>query len=291
MHGELDDLRPLNQSHVYHFFNPKVGLFLDFSDRLNGYISFSIGNREPSRNNFKDADTNRIPTPERLYDAELGLTYRRPAWMVGFNLYYMNYKDQLALTGEINNVGEAIMVNVPKSYRTGIELSAGVTLWKKIQWDVHATFSLNKIKDFTEYVDDYDSAWNFTGQTTTYLGNTDLSFSPNILVGSALTYNPLKGLTCSLQSNYVGKQFIDNTANDARSLKPYFVNNLRLGYSFPLKPFSEIGISVMINNLFSQKYESNAWVYRYNLSGNAHDVNGYFPQALINYMVGIALKL
>ncbi len=191
----------------------------------------------------------------------------------------------------INNVGEAIMVNVPKSYRAGIEVSAGVNLWKKVRWDIHGTFSLNQIKDFTEYVDDYDSTWNFTGQTSRNLGTTNLSFSPGIVAGSILTYKPVKGLTCSLFSSYVGKQYIDNTSSDERSLHPYFVNNLRLAYSFKLKPFREIGISLMINNLFGERYETNAWIYRYNYANQPYHVNGYFPQALINYMAGITLKL
>ncbi|MBL7137505.1 MAG: TonB-dependent receptor [Bacteroidales bacterium] len=291
MDGTLDDLRRLNQSHLFHFFNPKAGIFYDFSDQLNGYFSFSVGNREPSRNNYRDADTNRIPKSERLYDYELGASYKCSAWRTGINLYYMDYRDQLVLTGEINNVGEAIMGNVPHSYRTGIEITAGVILWKKIQWNITGTFSLNKIKNFTEYVDDYDSTWSFTGQTATFLGKTDLSFSPNVIVGSILTYKPVKGLTASLHSRYIGKQYIDNTANDDRSLHSYFVNNLVLGYHFKLKPFSEIGINLMINNLFSQRYETNAWIYRYNLDGRQYEVNGYFPQALINYMVGITLKL
>ncbi len=291
MEGELDDLRPINQTHTFNFFNPKTGIFFDFTKHLNGYLSFGIGNREPSRNNYKDADTNRTPTSERLYDYELGITYKRTSWMAGVNVYYMDYRDQLVLTGEINNVGEAIMINVPHSYRTGIEVSAGVNLWKKLQWDVTGTFSLNKIKNFTEYVDDYDSTWAFTGQTDTFLGTTKLSFSPGIILGSILTYKPFKGATVSLHSRYIGKQYIDNTSNEDRTLHPYFVNNLVLGYQFRLKPFSEIGISLMINNLFSNHYETNAWIYRYNHDGRQYNVNGYFPQALINYMVGITLKI
>ena len=291
MAGNHDDLRSLNQSHVYRFLNPKSGLFLDFRYNFNAYFSFSVGNREPSRNNFRDALPGKTPQPERLYDYELGARYNSSVWTAGINLYYMDYKDQLALTGEINNVGEPIMVNVPKSYRTGIELTAGVQICKRLKWDLHGTFSLNKIRNFTEYVDDYDSVWNYTGQTATYLGTTDLSFSPGILGTSIMRYNPFKGMTCALQSYYVGKQYIDNTSNDARSLHPYFVNNLQLEYTFKLKPFSEIGINLMVNNLFSQRYETNAWIYRYNLAGRAQEVNGYFPQALINYLVGITLKL
>ncbi|MFH1159990.1 MAG: TonB-dependent receptor [bacterium] len=291
LNGTLDDLQQIDQVHLFNFFNPKAGLFCTFSEHLNAYFSFSVGNREPSRNNYLDADSNHMPMPERLYDYELGVTYNRTKWTAGVNLYFMDYKDQLVLTGEINNVGEAIMVNVPKSYRAGIELSAGVNLWNKIQWDIQGTLSLNKIKNFTEYVDGYDSAWNFTGQVSKYLGTTDLSFSPELLLGSILTYKPVKGLSASLQSKFIGKQFIDNTSSDSRSLHPYFVNNLVLAYNFKLKPFSGIGLNLMVNNLFSQQYESNAWVYRYFYADQPFELNGYFPQTLINYMVGITLKL
>ncbi|MBE0648751.1 MAG: TonB-dependent receptor [Bacteroidales bacterium] len=291
MSGTLDDLQAINQFHTFHFFNPKSGIFFDFNKHLTGYLSFGVGNREPSRNNYKDADPNRIPTSERLYDYELGATYKRTSWMAGVNLYYMDYRDQLVLTGEINNVGEAIMVNVPHSYRSGIEFSAGVNFWRKVQWDVTGTFSLNKIRNFTEYVDDYDSLWNFTGQKATFLGTTNLSFSPGMILGSILTYKPFRGATASLHTKYIGKQYIDNTGNEDRLLHPYFVNNLVLGYQFRLKPFSEIGISLMINNLFNQRYETNAWIYRYNHDGRQYNVNGFFPQALMNYMVGITLKI
>ncbi|MFC2101815.1 TonB-dependent receptor [Bacteroidota bacterium] len=289
--GTLDDLSPISQVHTFNFFNPKTGIFFDFTKHLTGYLSFGVGNREPSRNNYKDADPNRIPTAERLYDYELGTTYKRSLWMAGINFYYMDYRDQLVLTGEINNVGEAIMVNVPHSYRTGLEVSAGVNLWKKVQWDVTGTFSLNKIKNFTEYVDDYDSTWSFAGQSATFLGTTNLSFSPSLILGSILTYKPFKGATASLHTRYIGKQYIDNTGSDDRSLHTYFTNNLVLGYQFRLKPFSSIGISLMINNLFSERYETNAWIYRYNHDGRQYNVNGYFPQALINYMIGITLKI
>lgn len=289
--GTRDDLQPINQGHTFHFFNPKTGIFFDFTKSLSGYISFGVGNREPSRNNYVDADTGRIPASERLYDYELGTTYKRNAWTAGVNLYYMDYRDQLVLTGEINNVGEAIMVNVPHSFRTGIEISAGVNLWKKLQWDVTGTLSLNKIRNFTEYVDNYDSTWNYIGQTASFLGTTSLSFSPGLILGSILTYKPVKGLSASLHSKYIGKQFIDNTGSNERSLHPYFVNSVALGYQFRLKPFSEIGISLTVNNLFSENYESNAWIYRYNHDGRQYEVNGYFPQALINYMIGITLKI
>lgn len=291
LNGILDDLQPIGQKHRFDLFNPKAGIYYTCRDHLDAYFSFGIGNREPSRNNYVDSDSSHMPAPERLYDYELGVTFHRSQWSAGINGYFMQYKDQLVLTGEINNVGEAIMVNVPRSYRAGVEISAGVKLWNKLRWDVQGTLSMNKIKKFTGYVDHYDSAWNFTGQVATYLGTTDLSFSPGILLGSVLTYKPVRGLSISLQTKYVGKQYIDNTSSDSRSLHPYFVNNLILYYNLHLKPFSSLDFHLAVNNLFSQRYESNAWVYRYIYVDQPLEVNGYFPQALINVMAGISLKL
>jgi iron complex outermembrane receptor protein len=279
--------RVLDQKHPFNFFNPKAGIHYSFSDHHTAYFSFGIANREPSRNNYKDADSIHIPAPERLYDYELGYSFIIPAFTASVNLYYMYYRDQLVLTGQINNVGEAIMVNVPKSYRTGIELSASVTFLKKLNWSVGATFSRNRIPDFTEYVDNWDT-WT---QDSAYLGETPLSFSPEILATSALTYTPLNNLSFSLNSRYVGKQYIDNTGNENRVLKGYFINGLTASYSFKLRPFRTIGFNVTINNLFNSKYETNAWVYRYIYQGKEEEYNGYFPQALTNFLVGVSIGI
>ena len=176
--GTLDDLRSVDQLHRFNFFNPKAGIYYELTDKQNIYFSFAIGNREPNRNNYEVADQNNMPFPEKLYDYEFGYNLRLKNFMAGVNLYYMNYHDQLVLTGMINNVGEAIMTNVPKSYRTGIEITATANVFKWLNWNINGTLSRNKIRDFTEYMDNYDSLWNFTGQTSSSLGTTDLSFSP-----------------------------------------------------------------------------------------------------------------
>jgi len=291
MKGSLDDQRNLDQKHTFNFFNPKGGISFDFSDRHQVYISLGIANREPSRNNYKDADPDRIPTFETLYDAELGYNYRSDDFSGSVNLYYMSYHDQLVLTGEINNVGEAVMVNVPKSYRLGIEISAGVRLFRKLQWNANITLSSNKIKDFTSYTDNYDSTGQFTGQVQENLGLTDLSFSPDILIGSLITYRPVTSLSFSLNSKFAGRQFIDNTSHKNRSLDPYFVNNLSADYSFKIKPFQEISLHLMVNNLFSRKYETNAWVYQYYYDHQHFEESAYYPQALINFLLGITFRI
>jgi iron complex outermembrane receptor protein len=198
----------------------------------------------------------------------------------------MNYKNQLVLTGEINDVGAPIMVNVDKSFRTGLELQAGVKITPKIQWNGNTTFSINKVKDFTEYIDNWDT-W---GQETYELGTTDLAFSPNFVGNSRFVFSPVNNLELSLTSSFVGKQFIDNTSDNDRMLDSYFVNNLTADYTFSTRLFEEITFRLMVNNLFNEVYESNAWVYSYIYEGERYKMDGYFPQAGTNFMFGVDFR-
>ncbi|MCX6279896.1 MAG: TonB-dependent receptor [Bacteroidetes bacterium] len=292
MEGTLDNLRTLDQQHLFNFFNPKAGLFLSINKSADLYFSFGVANREPTRNNYKDSDPGKEPTNETLYDYELGYSLRLPMLTLGVNFYLMDYRNQLVLTGEINNVGEAVMVNVPHSFREGLELSAALELFqKKLLWNVTATFSRNKISDFIQYIDLYDVAWNYIGQQSISLGKTNLSFSPGIIAGSVIAYKPIPQLSIGFNSKYVGKQYIDNSSNNDRSLDGYFVNGLSAMYSVKTKLVEEIGFTLAVNNLFSVKYETNGWVYPYIQDGNYYEANGYFPQALINFLFGISVKI
>ncbi len=292
MKGILDNLNTVDQVHRFDFFNPKAGVYLDMNARNSAWIYFGIANREPSRNNYKDADPGSVPTNETLYDLEAGYRLKLNIFTLDANAYYMNYRNQLVLTGKINNVGEAVMVNVPKSYRAGIELAAGVDLFsKKVNWSVNVTLSANRIKDFTYYIDLYDADWNYLGQDSTNIGETNLSFSPPVIAGSLLTYRPVRNLALMLNSKYIGKQFIDNTSNEQRSLKGYFVNGFQAVYTIQTGLFREIWFNLMINNIFNRMYESNAWVYPYYQDGQYYEANGYFPQAPANFLFGITLKI
>lgn len=285
--GIDDDLRDISQEHNYNFFNPKFGVFYQPNNNQKIFASFAIANREPNRSNFVDADpTGKQPVHETLYDWELGYEFLSTTFTAGANFYLMNYKDQLVLTGEINDVGAGIMVNVDESYRTGIELQAGWKIINTLQWNVNATISKNKIKNFTEYVDDWDNG----GQQEFQLETTDLAFSPNLTGNSQIVFTPVKNLDFSLLSTYVSKQFIDNTSSNDRVLDAYFVNNLNVDYRFETGLFNEIVIHCMVNNLFNEMYESNAWVYSYILGGERFEMDGYFPQAGTHFMIGIDFK-
>ncbi len=285
--GIDDDLRNITQEHHFNFFNPKFGFFIQPEANQKFYLSFAVANREPNRANYVDADpSGEKPVYETLYDWEAGYSYQASNFTASVNLYYMNYRDQLVLTGEINDVGAGIMVNVDKSYRRGIELQTGWKLTRKLQWNANATFSQNKILNFMEYVDNWDT-W---GQEAFDLGTTDLAFSPGLLANSQIILTPAKNLNISLISSYVGKQFIDNTSSDDRTLNAYFVNNLKLDYAFKTNFFEEIVLHFMINNIFDEEYESNAWVYSYFLDGERYKMDGYFPQAGTNFMAGVDFK-
>ena len=285
--GVDDDLRNLTQNHHFEFFNPKVGLFYKLSDRQNIYANFARANREPNRDNYVDADPNgKQPTYETLNDFELGYKYNAPRVAFGANAYFMSYQNQLILTGEINDVGAPIMVNVDNSYRAGIELMAGMKLTNNLKWDVNLTLSKNKIKDFTEYVDDWDNG----GQVANNLGTTDLAFAPEVIANSQLSWMAAKGLNVSLQSFSVSKQYIDNSSSNERKLDGYFLNNLKFTYRVSQKFAREFNLHLMVNNLFDVEYENNAWVYSDVYEGKGFAMDGYFPQAGINFMAGLDIK-
>jgi len=291
--GSDDDLRDLGQNHDFFFFNPKAGINWQISTRQRAYLFMARANREPNRSNFVDADpAGPVPVKETLLDYEAGYTLQAASYSLNVNLYYMDYTDQLVLTGEINDVGSAVMTNVKDSYRTGVEISGSYQPVTWFRWDLNATFSRNKIRDYTGYVDNWDywsDPLNEPYQIVEDLGTTDLAFSPSALFNSKLRFEPLKSLQLGFISRYVGKQYIDNSSSENRILSPYFVNDLTLSYAFFPAFMKEISLRFQISNLFNHKYETNAWVYRYFSGGEEGVYDGYFPQAGTHIMAGIRL--
>ncbi|MFA9370512.1 MAG: TonB-dependent receptor [Labilibaculum antarcticum] len=283
--GIDDDFRDLTQQHDFVFFNPKLGLNLQLNNTNRLFASLAIANREPNRSNYTDAEQGKTPTSERLFDYEMGYKFTRSNAFFEANLYYMDYKDQLVLTGQINDVGSAIMVNVADSYRMGAELSGGVKISKEFDWSGNITLSKNEIKNFTEYVDDWDNG----GQIATDLGTTNLAFSPEVTANSMFTYQK-SGFTAQLSSQFVDEQFIDNSSSNDRKLDSYFVSNLNLSYDIKSNLFKSMRVHLQVNNLFDEEYESNAWVYSYNTGGTRYKMDGYFPQAGINFLAGVTVR-
>lgn len=283
-------MRILDQSHIFNFFNPKAGINYQITRAHRVYASFAMTSREPNRSNFADADPLKpLPVAEKLMDVEAGYNFSLQNFKAGFNGFYMYYTDQLVLTGEINDVGSSIMTNVPKSFRAGVEIFASLSPARWFQWNINGAFSRNRILDFTEYVDAYDVDWNFSQQVN-YLGNTDLSFSPAIVAGNSFKFIPVKHLELNLISKYVSRQYIDNSANTTRSLDPFFVTNALISYKITTRFIREIGFSLMVNNVFNEQYETNAWVYRYLYDGAESVSDGYFPQAGTNFLGSVSLR-
>ncbi|MFR9495034.1 MAG: TonB-dependent receptor [Rikenellaceae bacterium] len=273
----------------YYFANPKAGINLQLSERSRLYGSFAMASKEPTRNNFTDAKSSEMPRPETLYDYEMGYNYSSPSFAVGANLYYMNYKDQLILTGETNDIGELLADNVEKSYRMGVELTAAVKIARDFKWSGNATLSRNKIQDYVAYVDSFDEEWNWS-QRVDELGEVNISYSPNLTAASLFEYQR-GALYVALQSNYVSEQYLANSNDEGLLLDSYFVNNLRLNYEFAMPKFVQsMVVGVAINNLLGAEYSSNGFSWSCYEQGAKVNYLYYVPQATRNYMLNLTLK-
>ena len=281
------NLIQLDQTDYLNFFNPKVGISYPFNANSNVYASLAIGNKEPIRKDYTESSTNSRPLPENLKDIEVGYRLKGSNFNLEANGYAMLYRDQLIVTGQINDVGSAIRQNVPDSYRMGLEFAGQWNPVAPLTWAVTATVSRNKIKDFTEYVDLYD----YSGQQTIHYESTDIAMSPSFIGSSELAYRPLHNVELALVSKYVSRQYLDNTSSVERSLDAFFVNNLRLAYNTRFKGVKNIGLTLLVNNIFTEKYESNGYTWGYiNQAGTREHFNYYFPQATANFLLGLNVK-
>ena len=270
----------------YTFFNPKIGISFN-KNNFQAYASYSMGAKEPNRDDF-EAGQNELPKPEILHDLELGVERRNTEFTYGATLYYMNYHNQLVSTGKINDVGAYTRTNAPESYRLGVELQAGERFTKWLNAAGNFSLSKNKIKNFTEYVDDYDNG----GQQENQYHNTNISFSPGQVAAATINIIPIANSEISFQSKYVGRQFLDNTSHISRSIDPYYVQNLKLSYRLSTKKiFKAVDFIFKVNNVFNKKYESNGYTYNYFYGGQLTVENYYFPMAGTNFLAAINIKL
>lgn len=287
--GTDNDLLPYDVEAEYFFFNPKFGVTVFLTESMNAYTLFAVGNREPTRNDFIDAQNGATPKSENLKNVEAGI--RKQGQLVSFeaNYFLMAYKNQLVLTGAVNDVGSSIRTNVPKSYRTGIELSWNVRFTEQLSWAANATLSQNKILDFTEVT--YDYAFNPGDpdyESREDFEKSDISFSPRMVAGSTLAFEEA-GFTLQFMSKYVGKQYLDNTSNADRAISNYMTQDILLAYSLKAKGIEKITFSLLLNNLLNVKYESNAYTWGYLYEGFRYQQNNYYPQAGFNLLGGVSL--
>jgi iron complex outermembrane receptor protein len=281
---------PIFGEHDFHFFNPKLGVnyVLGNGERL--YFSYAKGSREPTRGDFVDAPLGQLPKAEKLHDFELGAELRPlPEMLVSLNSYYMKYTDQLVLTGELNDVGNANRVNVPNSYRLGLEAQVAVQPIPEISLQANATLSRNRISSFTEPLYFSSDAGIDSVQTLRYT-DSPISFSPSLIAGGILSGRPLPGLEISLLPKYVSRQYLDNTGSESRSIDPYFLTDFRVNYSLQPGWIKEIQLNLLINNLFSKLYESNGYTFAYGYNGEVIRENYLYPQAPRNFLVGANFK-
>ena len=216
----------LKLNNTFNFFNPKFGLSYSAGSLL-AYASYAFANKEPNRDDYENgALSSTPPKPERLQDLELGLEQNKFDYSWGINLYYMNYKDQLILTGKINDVGDALRINTPHSYRAGIELQGRYKANKAIQLSGNLTISDNKIKNFNDYIPRYDAGFNLLQQDTFHYRKTSLAFSPAVIASGLLQVFPFANAEINTAVKYTGKQFLDNSGSDAKSINDYFVQDL-----------------------------------------------------------------
>jgi iron complex outermembrane receptor protein len=284
--------KPQRNAIDFTFFNPKAGAMYDISPKNNVYASVSVAHREPVRDDFFQSTENSRPRPERLVNVEMGHRYRGKKLFVNANYYLMEYKDQLILTGEINDVGAYVRTNVESSYRTGVELESGYLISEK--WKVVGNISLskNKIREFKEFVDNYDN-YDQNGnmiQTVIEHKNTDIAFSPGVIASLTLTYKPLRDLELNFANKYVGAQFLDNTSNDSKAINAYLVSHARIGYTIRTKGTCLIDLGLLVNNLFDTSFQNNGYTWGYIYGGQRITENYYYPQAGRNYMLRLAVR-
>ena len=268
---------------TFNFFNPKVGLTFDLNRNNNFYFSYAVANREPNRNDYEGGN----PKPERLEDYELGWRYVSSSMQVNTNIYYMQYQDQLVLTGALNDVGAPLRENVGDSYRLGLEIDANISLGDKFALRPNAALSINENRNFVFERD----------EELEELGNTNIAFSPKVVLGNIFVYSPTTNFQMSLLSKYVGKQYMGNIDSDTSVLDAYSQTDFNIQYELKCNGFlKSIVFSALVNNIFNAKFESNGYFFTFDDDFSVPDTittvegAGFYPQAGTNFLLGANLN-
>ena len=269
----------------FNFFNPKMGLTYQ-AKNVFYYTSVAVANKEPNRDDF-EASVNEQPKREQLIDWETGLEFKKPKYVLNANIYYMDYKDQLVLTGKINDVGAYTRTNVPKSYRAGVELQLKYALSKKYITTYSVTFSQNKIKEFTEYIDDYDQ---YT-QVAIQHKNTNIALSPSLTTNRTFNWKPNDKLSFFWTTKYISKQFLDNTQNESRILDSYLLNDINAHWTILNKAKYTMLLQLYANNILDVQYAPNGYTYSYIYDRTTTTSNNYYPMAGRNFWVSLKIDL
>ena len=303
MNGIDDEFSDMTWDGGWSFFNPRAGLTWAPIRGHKTYAFVALGHREPGRSDIKEiietnnaAGTSLEIKPEKMVDTEIGYEYHGRFAKASANIYLMEYKDMLLETGKLTDSGYAIKENVPRSWRRGIELSAAWNPFSRITLEGNATFSVNQIKDYTAYYEEYDNIddWNFVGQYQVHFDKTTMLMSPSVVAMARATWRTFLGLNLSADLKFVGKQYWDNTASEDRCLPAYTVANASASYTFDLGRMGGLTLGLYFGNLFNRMYEADAWVYRAHFRGGSQEwyqEEGLFPQAPFNCMFRISLSM
>ena len=269
----------------FNFFNPKMGLTYQ-AKNIFYYTSVAVANKEPNRDDFEASATEQ-PRREQLVDWETGFELKKPKYAINANVYYMNYKDQLVLTGKINDVGAYTRTNVPKSYRAGLELQVKYAFNKKYNTSYSITFSQNKIEEFTEYIDDYDQ---FT-QVAIQHKNTNIALSPSLITNRTFNWKPNDKLSFFWTTKYTSKQFLDNTQNKDRQLDAFFINDLNAHWTILNKTKFTMLLQLYANNVLDVKYAPNGYTFSYIYDRTLTTSNNFYPMAGRNYWISLKIDI
>jgi iron complex outermembrane receptor protein len=269
----------------FDFFNPKMGLSYQAKNFFY-YTSVAIANKEPNRDDF-EASVSEQPKREQLIDWEGGVEFKKPTYAFNANLYYMDYKDQLVLTGKINDVGAYTRTNVPKSYRAGVEFQVKYAFNKKYNTSYSVTLSQNRIKAFTEYIDDYDQ----NTQVAIQHQNTAIALSPAITTNRTFNWKPTDKLSFFWTTKYISKQYLDNTQNESRTLDAYFLNDINAHWTILNKAKFKILLQFYVNNVLDVQYAPNGYTYSYIYDRATITSNNFYPMAGRNYWLSLKIDL
>ena len=279
------NLNNIQQDINHTFLNPKAGFVYRIADNQRAYLSYSVANKEPVRREYTQSTPDTRPKHETLYDLEAGYRINQSTWYTGANIYYMDYTNQLILTGQLNDVGAAIRTNVADSYRLGIELEGGVQVTSNLQWSGNLTLSENRIPYFSEFIDDYDLG----GQKQVNYSDTPIALSPEVVASSSFVQQ-LGDLDVSFVSKFVSRQYLDNSGLNSRSIDPYFIHDLVLNYDLNfLRGVKNASIQLQLFNLFDASYETNGYTYAWIWGGEEQRFNFYYPQAGRHFMLRLEL--
>lgn len=305
--GILDDGSPATQQVVHHFFNPKAGVTWRPSEQWRGYLSVGVAHKEPNRDDYVDSSPASRPLAERLYDIEAGMNEERSNYFWHVNLFYMHYRNQLVLTGKLNDVGAYTRVNVPVSKRMGLEIDGSYQFNQRLNIRGDLTFSNHLINNFIEYIDDWDTG----SQLKIERKNTPIVLSPALTGHFGMTYtlwqkNTQQNLQVSWESLGVSRQYLDNSGQSAAALAGYLVHDLFLRWHLHTPKAHAIQVTLQVQNVLNRHYASNGWIYRFRSAGydprpddpyaeteqgDFYHLAGYFNQATRHFSLGVVYKI